>query len=87
MRLALLSALICDPVPAEDGRDDWTGNLAEPNKSLDAVLVTAVLLFVVAAALVFAGRLKDDQRMQLTAGSVGAAIGLLAGYGVGKLRP
>ncbi len=57
------------------------------NKSLDAVLITAVLLFVVAAALVFAGQLKPDQRMQLTAGSIGGAIGLLTGYGVGRLRP
>ena len=61
------------------------GNSAEQvgNKSLDAVLVTVVLLFVVAATLVFAGRLKPDQRMQLTAGSIGGAIGLLAGYCVG----
>ena len=57
------------------------------NRSLDAVLVTALLLFVVAAALVFAGRLSKDQRMQLTAGSVGGAVGLLLGYGVGRLRP
>ena len=57
------------------------------NRSLDAVLVTALLLFVVAAALVFAGRLSPTQRMQLTAGSVGGAVGLLLGYGVGKLRP
>ncbi len=56
-------------------------------KSFDAVLVTAVLLFVVAATLVFAGSLKPDQRMQLTAGSIGGAIGLLTGYGVGRLRP
>ena len=57
------------------------------NRSLDAVLVTALLLFVVAAALVFAGRLSPTQRMQLTAGSVGGAVGLLLGYGVGRLRP
>ena len=57
------------------------------NRSLDAVLVTALLLFVVAAALVFAGRLSSTQRMQLTAGSVGGAVGLLLGYGVGRLRP
>ena len=57
------------------------------NKSFDAVLVTAVLLFVVAAALVFAGRLQPDQRMQLTAGSIGGAIGLLTGYGVVRLMP
>ena len=57
------------------------------NRSLDAVLVTALLLFVVAAALVFAGLLSSTQRMQLTAGSVGGAVGLLLGYGVGRLRP
>ena len=57
------------------------------NRSLDAVLVTALLLFVVAAALVFAGRFSSTQRMQLTAGSVGGAVGLLLGYGVGRLRP
>ena len=57
------------------------------NRSLDAVLVTALLLFVVAAALVFAGRLSPTQRMQLTAASVGGAVGLLLGYGVGRLRP
>ena len=57
------------------------------NKSLDAVLVTAVLLFVVAVALIFAGQLKSDQRIHLTAGSIAGAIGLLTGYGVGRLRP
>ena len=57
------------------------------NRPLDAVLVTALLLFVVAAALVFAGRLSPTQRMQLTAASVGGAVGLLLGYGVGRLRP
>ena len=57
------------------------------NRSLDAVLVTAVLLFVVSAATVFAGQLSQDQRKQLTAGSIGGAVGLLAGYGVGRFRP
>ena len=57
------------------------------NKSLGAVLVTAILLFVVTAALVFTGQLKPDQRMQLTAGSIGGAIGLLTGYGVVRLMP
>ena len=51
------------------------------------MLVTALLLFVISAALVFAGRLSDDERMQLTAGSVGGAVGLLIGYGIGRLRP
>ena len=57
------------------------------NRSLDAVLVTTLMLFVVAAALVFADRLRTTQRMQLTAGSVGGAVGPLLGYGVGRLRP
>ena len=70
------------------GRGGSGGQAGKPsNKSLDAVLVTALLLFVVSAALVFAGRLTNNQRMQLTAGSVGAAVGLLIGYGVGRLRP
>ena len=70
------------PVKRGGGQGGESGN-----RSLDAVLVTALLLFVVAAALVFAGRLSSTQRMQLTAGSVGGAVGLLLGYGVGRLRP
>ena len=57
------------------------------NRSLDAVLVTALLLVAVAASLVFADQLSKTQRMQLTSGSVGGAVGLLLGYGVGRLRP
>ena len=54
---------------------------------MDAVLVTALLLFVISAAVAFAGQLSPNQRMKLTAGSVGGAVGLLVGYGVGRLRP
>ena len=78
------------PPPVKRGGDGSGrgGQAGKPsNKSLDAVLVTVLLLFVVSAALVFAGRLTENQRMQLTAGSVGAAVGLLIGYGVGRLRP
>tara|TARA_B100002051_G_scaffold181289_1_gene171665 strand:- start:272 stop:580 length:309 start_codon:yes stop_codon:yes gene_type:complete len=75
------------PVKRGGGGDDGGHSGKSANRSLDAVLVTALLLFVVAAALVFAGRLSSTQRMQLTAGSVGGAIGLLLGYGVGRLRP
>ena len=57
------------------------------NRSLDAVLVTALILFLVAAALVFAAWLSPTQRMQLTAGSVGGAVVLWLGYSVGRLRP
>jgi len=75
------------PVKRGDGKDGGEQRGKSENRSLDAVLVTALLLFVVAAALVFAGRLSSTQRMQLTAGSVGGAVGLLLGYGVGRLRP
>ena len=75
------------PVKRGGGQDDGGQSGKSANRSLDAVLVTALLLFVVAAALVFAGRLSSTQRMQLTAGSVGGAVGLLLGYGVETLRP
>ena len=57
------------------------------DRSLDAVLVTALLLVGVASTLVFADQLSKTQRMQLTDGSVGGAVGLLLGYGVLRLRP
>ena len=57
------------------------------SRSLDAVMVAVVLLLAVSAALVVAGRLNEKQRIQLTAGTAGAAVGLLFGYGVGRLRP
>ena len=39
------------------------------------------------AVLVFADRLSSTSCMQLKAGSIGGAVGLLLGYGVGRLRP
>ena len=75
------------PVKRGGGQDGGGQSGKSGNRSLDAVLVTALLMFAVAASLVFAGQLSKDQRMQLTAGSVGGAVGLLLGYGVGRLRP
>ena len=46
------------PVKRGGGQSGKSGN-----RSLDAVLVTALLLFVVAAALEFAGRLSPTQWM------------------------
>lgn len=80
--------------PGENPRvkgNDGAGGRGQPwkpgKKSLDAVVTSALLLFVVSAALAFAGRLSPQQRMQLTAGSAGGAVGLLIGYGIGRLRP
>ena len=64
------------------GQNGTTGN-----SSLDALLVTALFLFIVSAVPVFADWLSSTQCMQLTAGSIGGAVGLLLGYGVEKLRP
>ena len=75
------------PVKQGGGQGDGGQNGKTGNRSLDTVLVTALMLFVVAAALVFAGLLSPTQRMQLTAGSVRGAVGLLLGCGVGRLRP
>ena len=60
---------------------------SESSKSLDAVLVGALLLIGISTALFAADRMSRAQRMQWTAGSIGGAVGLLVGYGVGRLRP
>ena len=59
----------------------------ESSKSLDVILVSAVLLIGVSTAFFAADRMSRDQRIQWTAGSIGGAVGLLVGYGVGRLRP
>ena len=65
------------PVRRGGGQDGGGQSGKSGNRSLDAVLVTALLLFVVAAALVFAGQLSKTQRMQLTAGSIGGPVSQL----------
>ena len=75
------------PVMRSGGKDGGGQGGKSGKRSLDAVLVTALLLFVVSAALAFSGQLKTTERMQLTAGSVGRAVGLLNGYGLARLRP
>ena len=57
------------------------------NRSLDAVMVGAVLLIGIAGVSVAAESMIRDQRIKLTAGAVGSAVGLFVDYGVGKLRP
>ena len=62
-----------------------TGKTAK-HQSIDAVVATSGLLVVVAIAIVFGGRLNITQRAALTGGVLGAAAGLLVGYGLGRIR-
>ena len=67
----------------------WVGTNDEKpkNQSLDAVVVGALLLLGIGATFLVGENLNPRQKTQLSSGAIGAAIGLLAGYSVGKLRP
>ena len=67
----------------------WVGsNNDEPkNQSLDAVVVGALLLLGIGATFLVGENLNRTQKTQLSSGAIGAAVGLLVGYSVGKLRP
>ena len=56
------------------------------NQSLDAVVVGSLLLLGIGATFLVGENLNRTQKTQLSSGAIGAAIGLLAGYSVGKLR-
>ena len=60
------------------------GSSEKVSGRFDAVLTGAGLLLVLGLAVSFASRLNRDQITGLTAASVGAAAGLVVGYGVGK---
>ena len=68
------------------------GSLAKPvlsrpqNLSLDAVLTGAGMLVVLGLSVSLASQLTKDQVTALTAGSVGAAGGLVVGYTVRRKR-
>ena len=67
----------------------WVGSDVEKpkNQSLDAVVVGALLLLGIGATFLVGENLNPRQKTQLSSGAIGAAVGLLVGYGVGKLRP
>ena len=67
----------------------WVGGNDEKpkNQSLDAVVVGALLLLGIGATFLIGENLDKTQKTQLSSGAIGAAIGLLAGYSIGKLRP
>ena len=68
-------------------KQDAPAKGGESSKFLHVILVSAVLLIGVSTAFFAADRMSRDQRIQWTAGSIREAIGLLVGYGVGRLRP
>ena len=57
------------------------------NRSTDAVLVGVVLLLGIGTMLTLGEKLNKNQKIQLSAGAIGAAAGLAIGYGVGRFRP
>ena len=56
------------------------------NLGIDAVLTGAGMLVVLGLSVSLASQLTKDQVTALTAGSVGAAGGLVIGYTVGRKR-
>ena len=74
--------------PARQGSSGGGAGDGTPrNQSMDAVLIGVVLLLGIAATFALGENLTRTQKSQLSAGAVGAAIGLGAGYGVGRFRP
>ena len=64
-----------------------SGDSNRKNQSLDVVLVGAVLLLGIGATFVLGEMLSRTQKTQLSSGAIGAAAGLLVGYGIGKNKP
>jgi len=73
--------------PAKQG--GWVGGNDEKpkNQSLDAVVIGALLLLGIGTTFLIGENLNKTQKTQLSSGAIGAAVGLLVGYSVGKFRP
>ena len=67
----------------------WVGGNDEKpkNQSFDSVVVGALLLLGIEATFLIGENLTPRQKTQLSPGAIGAAVGLLVGYSVGKFRP
>lgn len=65
------------------------GDTGKPPKHhhLDAVLVGAVLLAGIGLTFWIGEKLSSTQKTQLSAGTIGGSVGLLIGYGVGRIKP
>ena len=73
--------------PMKQGGWFGTNDEKPKNQSLDAVVVGALLLLGIGATFLVGESLNKTEKTQLSSGAIGAAVGLLVGYGVGKLRP
>ena len=70
-------------------RGGKSGSPDEPlkNNHLDAVVVGPVLLAAIAFITLLGESLSPKQKTELTAASMGGAVGLLVGYVVGRIKP
>lgn len=61
---------------------------SQPSRSggRDTPLAIVGILIAVAVLLPAAGRLNDDQRLALSSGAAGAAVGVAVGYSLGRRR-
>ena len=73
--------------PVKAGGQSSPADPLSKNNHLDAVIVGAVLLTAIAFITMLGESLSPKQKTQLTAASMGGAAGLLAGYGVGRIKP
>ena len=73
--------------PPKDGKLT-AGGAEKPSKhsSLDAVLVGAVLLAAIGLITVLGESLNEKQKTQLSSCAIGGAVGLLIGYGIGRIK-
>ena len=73
------------PPKGGSGNGDEAGK--HPNhQHLDAVHVGALLLAGIGLTFWVGEKLSPKQKTQLSAGTIGGSVGLLIGYGVGRIK-